>query len=81
VETTWRAGCVPLVGKKKEYVLMSLLAAHLLPLILGHQQEVTLGAALNPLSSVPCNVHFAVLILDRLTLALFPELGIDPSSS
>ncbi|KAK7058770.1 hypothetical protein VNI00_001394 [Paramarasmius palmivorus] len=49
-------------------------AAHLLPLLLGPDPSATLGAALDPLSSVPCNVHLMVLILDRIFITLFPEL-------
>uniref|UniRef100_A0A0W0FY59 PXA domain-containing protein n=1 Tax=Moniliophthora roreri TaxID=221103 RepID=A0A0W0FY59_MONRR len=46
----------------------------LLSLLLGPDPSATIGAALDPLSSVPCNRHLMVLILDRIFVTLFPEL-------
>jgi hypothetical protein len=51
------------------------LLAHLAPFLLGPASDITLAAALEPLSSAPCNVHLIVLILDRILMGLFPELG------
>jgi len=50
--------------------------AHIMPLLLGPDPEGTFGAALDPLSDVACNVHLLVMILDRVLVALFPELGV-----
>jgi len=50
--------------------------AHLMPLVLGPDPSKTLGLALDPLSSAPCNVHLVVLLLDCVVVALFPELAV-----
>ncbi|KAL0950905.1 hypothetical protein HGRIS_007664 [Hohenbuehelia grisea] len=49
--------------------------AHLIPLLLGPDPSPVIASALEPLSNTACNVHLIVLILDRIFLALFPELG------
>ncbi|KAJ7597255.1 PXA domain-containing protein [Mycena floridula] len=49
-------------------------SAHFIPFFLGPDPSVALGAALDPLSSVPCNMHLAVMILDRVLVCLFPGL-------
>ena len=51
------------------------LTAHLTPLILGPDPSATLGAALDPLTSAPFNVHLIVMVLDRFLVELFPDLG------
>lgn len=48
--------------------------AHLMPLVLGPDPAETLGRALDPLSSAPCNVHLVLLLLDCVLGTLFPEL-------
>ncbi|KAF5368435.1 hypothetical protein D9758_002405 [Tetrapyrgos nigripes] len=50
--------------------------AHLLPLLLGPDPSATLEAAIDPLSNKACNVHLVLMILDRVLLGVFPELGV-----
>ena len=57
-----------------QMVDLSVTAAHFLPFILGPDPSATLGTALDPLTSAPCNVHLVVMILDRVMVSLFPEL-------
>lgn len=45
-----------------------------MPLVLGPDPAETLGRALDPLSSAPCNVHLVLLLLDCVLGTLFPEL-------
>ncbi|PPQ98871.1 hypothetical protein CVT24_003502 [Panaeolus cyanescens] len=45
------------------------------PILLGPDPSATLGAALDPLSDPQCNLRLVVFLLDRVLLALFPELG------
>ncbi|KAH0590474.1 hypothetical protein H2248_000623 [Termitomyces sp. 'cryptogamus'] len=52
------------------------LATCLLPLLLGPDPSKTLDAALDPLSSTPCNVHLVLFLLDLVVLELFPELAL-----
>ncbi|KAG6850325.1 hypothetical protein H0H93_014900 [Arthromyces matolae] len=52
------------------------LASRLLPLLLGPDPSKTLEAALDPLSSAPCNVHLVLFLLDLVVLELFPELAL-----
>ncbi|KAG5724189.1 hypothetical protein E4T56_gene15290 [Termitomyces sp. T112] len=52
------------------------LATCLLPLLLGPDPSQTLDAALDPLSSTPCNVHLVLFLLDLVVLELFPELAL-----
>ncbi|KAF8898503.1 PXA domain-containing protein [Infundibulicybe gibba] len=47
---------------------------HTLPFLLGPDPSLTLGAALDPLSSPECNIHLVVIIIDRILALLFPEL-------
>ena len=47
----------------------------LLPILLGPDPSTTLSAALDPLSSVQCNHHLVVFLLDRILIGLFPELA------
>ncbi|RDB28457.1 PXA domain protein 1 [Hypsizygus marmoreus] len=54
----------------------SALADRLLPIFLGPSPTQTLEAALDPLSSAPCNVHLVLFLLDSVLLALFPELAV-----
>ncbi|KDQ30581.1 hypothetical protein PLEOSDRAFT_1035936, partial [Pleurotus ostreatus PC15] len=49
---------------------------HMFQLVLGRDHPATLAAALDPLTNAACNAHLVVLILDRVILALFPELGV-----
>ncbi|KAG6845942.1 hypothetical protein H0H87_010990 [Tephrocybe sp. NHM501043] len=56
------------------------LATRLLPLILGPDPSQTLDAALDPLSSAPCNVHLVLFLLDLVLLELFPELALPESA-
>ncbi|KAF4605422.1 hypothetical protein EYR40_004206 [Pleurotus pulmonarius] len=49
---------------------------YMFQLILGRDHPATLAAALDPLTNAVCNAHLVVLILDRVILALFPELGV-----
>ncbi|KAG5639358.1 hypothetical protein H0H81_003502 [Sphagnurus paluster] len=56
------------------------LPARLLPLLLGPDPSHTLDAALDPLSSAPCNVHLVLFLLDLFLLELFPELALPPSA-
>jgi len=56
----------------------SALATRLLPLLLGPDPSRTLDAALDPLSSAPCNVHLVLFLLDLALLELFPELALPP---
>lgn len=51
--------------------------SHLTPFILGPDPSKTLGEALDPLSSAPCNVHLVLLLLDCIVVTLFPELAVD----
>ncbi|KAG5648148.1 hypothetical protein DXG03_006102 [Asterophora parasitica] len=57
------------------------LASRLLPLLLGPGPSQTLDAALDPLSSAPCNVHLVLFLLDLVLLELFPELALPPSTN
>ncbi|KAF5377549.1 hypothetical protein D9615_005209 [Tricholomella constricta] len=59
----------------------SALATRLLPLLLGPSPSQTLDAALEPLSSAPCNVHLVLFLLDLVLLELFPELALSPSGA
>ncbi|KAG6831251.1 hypothetical protein H0H92_011761 [Tricholoma furcatifolium] len=52
------------------------LASRLLPLLLGPDPTKTLGAAIDPLSSAPCNVHLVLFLIDLVVLELFPELAL-----
>lgn len=45
------------------------------PILLGPDPSATLGAALDPLSDAQCNLRLVIFMLDRVLLALFPELG------
>ncbi|PBL00812.1 hypothetical protein ARMGADRAFT_956923 [Armillaria gallica] len=49
--------------------------SHLIPILLGSDSSVTLKSAIDPLTSTSCNVHLVMIILDRIIIALFPELG------
>jgi hypothetical protein len=51
--------------------------AHLTPLVLGPDPSKTLGEALDPLGSTPCNVHLVLMLLDCIVVTLFPELAVD----
>ncbi|KAK0208541.1 PXA domain-containing protein [Desarmillaria ectypa] len=51
--------------------------SHLIPILLGSDPSVTLKSAIDPLMSTSCNVHLVMMILDRIVIALFPELGGD----
>ncbi|KAG6861224.1 hypothetical protein C0995_002573 [Termitomyces sp. Mi166 len=57
------------------------LATRLLPLLLGPDPSKTLEAALDPLSSAPCNVHLFLLLFDLVVLELFPELALPANAS
>ncbi|KAF9454917.1 hypothetical protein P691DRAFT_654969 [Macrolepiota fuliginosa MF-IS2] len=48
--------------------------SHLAPLLLGADPRNTLGAAIDPLTCQPCNIHLVVILLDRILVGLFPEL-------
>ncbi|TFK40946.1 PXA domain-containing protein [Crucibulum laeve] len=48
--------------------------AYIFPFILGPEPSRTLDAALEPLSSAPCNTHLLIMIFDRLIAGMFPEL-------
>ena len=48
-----------------------------MPLILGPDPSKTLGEALDPLNSAPCNVHLLLILLDCIVAMLFPELVVD----
>lgn len=48
--------------------------AHLAPIILGPDSNQTMNSAIDPLTSQPCNVHLAVVLIDRVLAGLFPEL-------
>lgn len=39
-------------------------------------RQRTIDGALDPLSTRACNAHLVVLILDRVLLTLFPEMGV-----
>ena len=52
--------------------------ALVLPVLLGADPSHTLEEALNPLSNEECNLRLVVFVLDRLLLALFPELAGHP---
>lgn len=55
-------------------------AARFLPLVLGPSPTHTLDAALEPLSSAPCNVHLVLFLLDCVLATLFPELAVAGTS-
>ncbi|KAK0505893.1 PXA domain-containing protein [Armillaria luteobubalina] len=56
--------------------------SHLIPILLGSDPSVTLKSAIDPLTSTSCNVHLVMMILDRIVIALFPELaGTGPGES
>jgi hypothetical protein len=42
----------------------------------GAAQRRTAESALGPLGCAECNVHLAVLVLDAVVLAMWPELGL-----
>ncbi|KAK2461747.1 hypothetical protein APHAL10511_006210 [Amanita phalloides] len=48
--------------------------AYFTPIILGPDPTATLDAAIEPLSNSTCNLHLAVIIIDRILAGLFPEL-------
>ncbi|KAF5337075.1 hypothetical protein D9611_003380 [Ephemerocybe angulata] len=48
--------------------------SHLLPVIVGPDPSETFSAALDPLGDPQCNTRLLVFILDRVLVALFPEL-------
>lgn len=77
VERCWRWGYfffLSVVETKLDSCALSHIA-HFLPFLLGPQPQLTLAAALDPLSSAPCNVHLILMILDRILMAVFPEMG------
>ncbi|TFK76884.1 hypothetical protein BDN72DRAFT_830053 [Pluteus cervinus] len=47
---------------------------YLFPWVFGPDPSATLGRALEPLSNQHCNMHLVVFLLDRILVALFPEL-------
>ncbi|KAG7450305.1 uncharacterized protein BT62DRAFT_927622 [Guyanagaster necrorhizus] len=49
--------------------------SYLTPILLGSDPSVALKSAIDPLTSTSCNVHLIMMILDRVIIALFPELG------
>ncbi|KAK0233419.1 PXA domain-containing protein [Armillaria fumosa] len=56
--------------------------SHLIPILLGSDPSVTLKSAIDPLTSTSCNIHLVMMILDRIVIALFPELaGTGPGES
>ncbi|KAF8912878.1 PXA domain-containing protein [Gymnopilus junonius] len=65
-QAEWRAKLIAWRGRGS--------IALFLPLILGDNPSYTLGAALDPISNEHCNLHLVVFLLDRILLALFPEL-------
>ncbi|KAF5355620.1 hypothetical protein D9756_003954 [Leucocoprinus leucothites] len=48
--------------------------SHLFSLLLGVDPTRTINAAIDPLTSQPCNVHLTVILIDRILVGLFPEL-------
>jgi len=46
-----------------------------MPLLLGPNPSQTIDTALEPLSDASDNRHLVVFLLDRVLLALFPELN------
>ncbi|EKM83685.1 hypothetical protein AGABI1DRAFT_103816 [Agaricus bisporus var. burnettii JB137-S8] len=55
--------------------------SHLTPFFLGNDTSTTLSAAIEPLTSQPCNVHLLVILLDRVLVGLFPELIGSPDTA
>lgn len=55
--------------------ILRLTKAHLMPFLLGaDSSQQTMNAAIDPLTSQTCNVHLTIILLDRVLVALFPEL-------
>ncbi|TFK30652.1 hypothetical protein FA15DRAFT_662669 [Coprinopsis marcescibilis] len=48
--------------------------SHLLPLFLSAEPSATMETAIEPLSDAKCNTRLFVFLLDRVLVALFPEL-------
>lgn len=57
------------------YLTDHFLTAHIMPILLGPDSHSTIADALDPVSDEICNIHLIVLLLDRILLALFPELA------
>lgn len=62
------------------YSSSNISTAHALPVLLGPDTSSTLQVAIEPLSNQACNVHLVVILLDRIVMALYPELAGTPSS-
>lgn len=50
-------------------------------ILLGSSPVVSLEAIIDPLDDHACNTHLVVLLFDAMLLTVFPELGIQGSSS
>lgn len=48
---------------------------------MGTDTRQTWDAAIEPLTSQPCNVHLLVILLDRVLVGLFPELIGSPDTA
>ncbi|KAF8640932.1 hypothetical protein AX17_000579 [Amanita inopinata Kibby_2008] len=49
--------------------------AYLAPVVLGPDPTATLDHAIEPLCDAACNVHLAILLVDKFLMGLFPELA------
>lgn len=68
------------IRESLEIRLAGLLPDAVAPVLIGHDmpsRRLTIRSAIDPLTSVPCNNHLLILILDALLLALFPEMGME----
>lgn len=50
-------------------------------ILLGSSPVASLKAVIDPLSDNTCNIHLVVFLFDAVLLTVFPELGMQGSSS
>jgi len=48
--------------------------AYIMPIILGSDPAATIDSAIDPLNDSVCNLHLAVIILDRILVGLFEHV-------
>ncbi|KDQ19831.1 hypothetical protein BOTBODRAFT_27254 [Botryobasidium botryosum FD-172 SS1] len=68
-----------ILREQLEVRIMELFPRFLAPLLTGPTlaaRQRTIDGALDPLSSRACNAHLVVLLLDRILLTVFPEMGV-----
>ncbi|KZW02086.1 hypothetical protein EXIGLDRAFT_637874, partial [Exidia glandulosa HHB12029] len=71
------------IRESLEIRLAGLLPDAVAPVLIGPDmpaRRLTIKSAIDPLTSVACNNHLLILVLDALLLMLFPEMGCDASS-